>query len=133
MFYFCDPDGHTDFVQNTSPMAVNEMTPRIGSISVKNTVCTDVDSAFLCAYGLPEMPIEKISLENIEADFLPEDKQRLDRPVMMDRFEPIKGVGVWACNVKELNMENVTITGSSTKEPILKNVETTSFEEVNYK
>ena len=133
MFYFCDPDGHTDFVQNTSPMTVNEMTPRIGSIRVKNTVCTGVDSAFLCAYGLPEMPIEKISLENIEADFLPEDKQRLDRPVMMDRFEPIKGVGVWACNVKELNMENVTITGSSTKEPILKNVETTSFEEVNYK
>ena len=36
MFYFCDPDGHTDFVQNTSPMTVNEMTPRIGSIRIKN-------------------------------------------------------------------------------------------------
>ena len=53
--------------------------------------------------------------------------------VMMDRFEPIKGVGVWACNIKKLDMENVTITGSSTKEPILKNVETTLFEGVNYK
>ncbi|NLH63737.1 MAG: glycoside hydrolase family 28 protein [Erysipelotrichaceae bacterium] len=125
MFYFCDPDGHTDYVQNTDPMPVDDMTPKIGRIRIKNTKCIGVDSAFLCAYGLPEMPIEQISLENVEADFLPEEEQRKDRPVMMDRFEPIKGIGIWACNVKEIDMKNVKIVGSSEKEPILQNVSKT--------
>lgn len=130
MFYFCDPDGHTDFVQNTNPAPVNEMTPKIGSISVKNTVCTGVDSCFLCAYGLPEMPIEKIELQNVQADFLPAEQQKEDRPVMMDHFTPIKGVGVWAANVEELILHAVTIHGAQEKEPVLQNVDKTSFEEV---
>jgi polygalacturonase len=132
MFYYCDPDGHTDYVQNTDPMPVNEMTPKIGTLTVRNTVCSGVDSAFLCAYGLPEMPIEKIVLENVEAQFLPADQQKKDCPVMMDRFEPIKGVGVWACNVRELNLKNVTIQGAGEESPVLKNVGTAAFEELRY-
>ena len=132
MFYFCDPDGHTDFVQNTDPAPVDELTPKIGSIRVKNTECVGVDSCFLCAYGLPEMPIEKISLENVTASFLPKEEQRLDRPVMMDRFEPIKGVGIWACNVKEMDIKNVTIHGANETEPVLKNVLTAAFDQLNY-
>ena len=132
MLYFCDPDGHTDYVQSTDALPVDEMTPRIGSIFVENTVCTGVDSSFLCAYGLPEMPIEKITLENVDAQFLPKEQQRLDRPVMMDAFEPIKGIGVWACNVKEIAMKNVTIAGSDPKEPVLSNVPAAHFENVQY-
>jgi polygalacturonase len=133
MFYFCDPDGHTDFVQNTDPAPVDEMTPKIGTIIVKNTVCTGVDSSFLCAYGLPEMPIEKIMLEDIDASFLPAEKQRADRPVMMDRFEPIKGAGIWAANVTEIDMKNVTIAGSNDHEPTFKNVEKVSSSQVIFK
>lgn len=132
MFYFCDPDGHTDYVQNTDFTEVNELTPKIGRISVRNVKCTGSDSAFLCAYGLPEMPIENITLENVEAEFLPEEKQKFGSPVMMDRFEPIKGIGIWACNVKELHLKNVTIKGAQEKEPVLKNVIATSFEELHY-
>jgi hypothetical protein len=43
------------------------------------------------------MPIEKIELENVEADFLPAEQQRAGPAGHDGSFEPIKGVGVWAC------------------------------------
>lgn len=64
MFYFCDPDGHTAYVQDTAPVPVDFRTPRIGEIRLRYVTCTGVDASFFCAYGLPESPIEKIAIEN---------------------------------------------------------------------
>ena len=60
MFYFCDPDGHSDYVQNQSFHPVDDKTPTIGTIRAENITCTGADACMLVAYGLPERYIENI-------------------------------------------------------------------------
>lgn len=132
MFYFCDPDGHTDYVQNQEPAPVDEMTPAIGSITGRNIECKGASASIVCAVGLPERPIEKLVFENINASFLPENERVPERPVMMDNFDEMSGRSIYAKNVKELVVSNVNITGSVDSEPELIGVEHTTFENVKY-
>jgi polygalacturonase len=122
MFYFCDPDGHSDYVQNQEPAPVDEMTPAIGSITGRNINCKGVSACVLCAVGLPERPIGKLTFENIKASFLPENERVPERPVMMDNFDEMSGRGIYAKNVEELVLNNVEIKGSVDTEPEMINV-----------
>ena len=133
MFYFCDPDGHSDYVQNQAPAPVDEMTPSIGSITGRNMNCKGVSACVLCAVGLPEMPIGKLTFENVDVSFLPENERIPERPVMMDNFDEMSGRSIYAQNVKNLVLKNMTITGAADSEPELKNVEKCDFTEVSYK
>ncbi len=122
MFYFCDPDGHSDYVQNQAPAPVDEMTPVIGSIKGRNIVCEGVSACVLCAVGLPESTIKELDFENIKVNFLPESERTPDRPVMMDNFDYMSGRSIYAKNVDKLVLKNVEINGSADKEPELENV-----------
>ncbi len=132
MFYFCDPDGHSDYVQNQEPAPVDEMTPSIGSITGRNINCEGISACMLCAFGLPEMPISELRFENIKASFLPENERVPERPVMMDNFDEMSGRSIFAKNVKKLILNNVSICGSVDKEPELANVEDVLLEKVEY-
>ena len=124
MFYFCDPDGHTEYVQSQEKCPVDYRTPRVGSISIKDVDCTGVDASFVCAMGLPEAPIEKISLENIKVSYLEENKRTPQRPVMMDGFPEMSGRSIFLKNVKEIDINNVSIEGSADDEITSENVST---------
>jgi polygalacturonase len=132
MFYFCDPDGHTDYVQNQEAAPVNEMTPAIGTISGRGINCTGASACVLCAVGLPESPIGKLDFENIRVSFLPEGERVPERPVMMDNFDEMSGRSIYAKNVKELVLKDVKISGSVDKEPELIGVENKVLEGVEY-
>lgn len=119
MFYFCDPDGHSDYVQNQDKAPVDEMTPAIGSITGRDISCKDVSACVLCAVGLPERPIGKLVFENIDVAFLPEDEMISERPVMMDNFDVMKGRSIYAKNVDNLVLKNVTVKGALDNEPEL--------------
>lgn len=123
MFYFCDPDGHSEYVQGQYFMPVDYRTPKIGNLTVRDCVCTDVSASFVCAYGLPEAPIESITLENVEASFLPEGERVPTRPIMMDNFDKMAGMSLFVKNVKNLTCKNVTVTGDAIQEPEIINVE----------
>ncbi len=123
MFYFCDPDGHTDYVQNQNPLPVDYRTPRIGSITIKDVICTGVDASFVCANGLPESPIEKIALENCKVTYLQEGKRTPQCPIMMDGFPKLSGVGIYLKNVKSAVASGVTIEGSADDSPRTENVD----------
>ncbi|SFB87860.1 glycoside hydrolase family 28 protein [Butyrivibrio sp. YAB3001] len=130
MFYFCDPDGHSDYVQNQNPAPVDEMTPSIGSITGRNISCSDVSACVLCAVGLPERPIGKLLFENVSVSLLPKEERIPERPVMMDNFDEMSGRSIYAKNVKELVLKNMTISGSEDKEPELISVENSQIENV---
>ena len=123
MFYFCDPDGHTEYVQGQDFKPVDYRTPKIGTITVKDVVCTGVDASFVCAYGLPEAPIERIEIENAQVSYLTEGERAPQRPIMMDNFPPISGRSLVLKNVKEVICKNVTVTGSVDDAPELNAVE----------
>ena len=117
MHYFCDPDGHSSYVQSQEMAPRDYRTPEIGTITLKDVECSGVNTTLVCACGLPESPIEQISLENVEASFLPEAERKPGVPVMMDGFEPVSGETLWLKNVKNLNALNVHIQGENVREP----------------
>ena len=132
MFYFCDPDGHTDYVQNQGYLPVDYRTPRIGTIEIKNVTCTDVNASFVCAYGLPEAPIEKLTIEDTKVSFLPEEQRSPKCPIMMDHFEPMSGKSLFVRNAGEVVCRNVTIEGSADREPEVIHVEKQELEGLKY-
>ena len=129
MFYFCDPDGHSKYVQDKKSHEVDDMTPSIGKISISDTVCHGVDASLLCVEGLPEMPVEAIELKGISADFIHCGKRVDMTPVMMDQFEPISGIPIFAENVKQLTVDDVSVTGEDLNEDVLAGIADSSFKD----
>lgn len=111
MFYFCDPDGHSDYVQTREPLPVDYRTPTIGTITCKNIICTNVVVSGGYFSGLPEQPIENITFQNISITFAPEDQRTPEFPIMADKVEAVEGLGIFADQVETLLLENVTLQG----------------------
>lgn len=132
MFYFCDPDGHSDYVQNQEEAPVDDMTPKIGSITARNMTCTNAQACMICAYGLPEMPIEELNFSNIKVSYLEADKRTPMVPVMMDNFDPMDGRSIFARNVKKLVLKDIEITGATDDAPELINVAARDIDNVKY-
>ncbi|MCR4904002.1 MAG: glycoside hydrolase family 28 protein [Butyrivibrio sp.] len=119
MFYFCDPDGHSDYVQSQDLAPVDEMTPKIGSITARRITATGASACAICAFGLPEMPIDELNFSDIKVSFLPEDVRKPQNPIMMDNFDPMSGRSIFARNINKLILNNIEISGSVDTEPEL--------------
>ena len=77
--------------------------------------------------------IEQITIENLEAYYLPETERQPAVPLMMDGFEPVSGESIWLKNVAALNVKHLTIHGEAVKEPVYlgethPNIQDLSFE-----
>ena len=117
MHYFCDPDGHSSYVQNQAMAPRDYRTPTVGRITLKDVECRDCSVSLVCACGLPESKIEKITLENVKADYCDEKDREPAVPIMMDGFDPVVSETLWLKNVDELAVNNLEITGANVQEP----------------
>ena len=133
MFYFCDPDGHSDYVQNQEARPVDEMTPVVGTIRLQNVECRGADASFVCVCGLPERPVGGIILDGVKVSFLPEEERKPQNPVMMDNFPDMSGVSMYLKNVEDVEIKDVVIAGAADAEPTLENVKNFQFENLTYK
>jgi polygalacturonase len=131
MFYCCDPDGHSFYVQDQGAKPVSEMTPVIGTITMRDIEVTGAEAAFITAYGLPESPIELIDAENISVSFNPYAEPV--KPLMMDNFPEFTRKGLFLKNVKDVQLKNLTLVGSSDNEPDVENVAQLKTENVLFK
>lgn len=106
--YFCDPDGHSEYVQSQEALPVDERTPRVGRIAFKNVTATGVSCAgyFL---GLPEQPIEEVLMEDVSIQCAEDAKPM--QPAMADCVPHITRAGVVASDVAKMILKNVIITG----------------------
>ena len=109
MFYFCDPDGHGPYVQCREPLPVDEYTPRLGTLTMENIVATDAQFAGCYFDGLPEQPIERVSMKNVTITFDPAAKE--GQAAMADNRPFVKKLAIYAENVKEIDLHNVKIEG----------------------
>lgn len=87
--YYCDHDGHSDYVQNRAPAAVTDLTPHIGTILAEDIDLHDVSTATGAFLGLPEatagpVTLRDIRIHNYEPDAVPEP------PVMADHIRAIR-------------------------------------------
>ena len=112
MFYFCDPDGHTQYVQNPAALPVDDRTPKIGTVFLRNITCDGISAVVLAAAGLPESPIGEIRMEHVLARFLPAG-QRVPRiPLMRDNCPEMSGRGILVENADRMLLRDVEILGS---------------------
>ena len=125
MFYFCDPDGRSDYVQTHEALPVDEMTPTLGTLEMENITATDAQYAGCWFSGLPEHPIEGVKMHNVKISFAPHAKA--GQAAMMCGADASCKVGVHAENVQRIELHNVAITGYEGERLQLTNVD--SFEE----
>lgn len=109
MFYYCDPDGHSDYVRSKKPLAVDELTPCVGDIVCRNVECTDCAYTGVYFYGLPEQPIQSITMENVSISFAKLIEPGM--PEMLDDVNPVAGLAFFANNVKQILLSNVKFAG----------------------
>lgn len=120
MFYYCDPDGKTEYVYSKECLPVDERTPYLGKFHFKDIICDNVNIAAGTFYGLPEQPIKEIILENVNFKYALNPKEGI--PAMMSFLEPMKGRGLIFSNVGNVSLSNVTFDGLKNEETELENV-----------
>ncbi len=69
MFYFCDPDGRSDYVQSHEPLPLDDATPTWAGLTMENITATDAEYAGCWFSGLPEQPVEKVKMNNVSICF----------------------------------------------------------------
>ncbi len=114
MFYYCDPDGHTEYVYSKEKLPVDDRTPYLGKFVFKDIDCEDVNVAAGTFFGLPEQPIDSITIDNVSFHYA--ENPVADKPAMMDGLESMSGRGIILSYVNEVNIKNVTFTGLKNKE-----------------
>ena len=110
-------------MQSQEARPLDDLTPRIGKINARHIDIERAGACIVCAYGLPESPIEQITLEDVNASFLPKEEAVSLVPIMMDNFPAMSAKSFFFKNVKSVNLKNVNIAGSADKAPEYINVE----------
>lgn len=108
-FYFCDPDGKTQYVQSRELYPVDDRTPSIRKMIFENMECTNCHVAAAYFDGLPEQKIEEIVMKHVHISYA--ENPKFDRPAMSDGVPMSSKRGLFARNVTKLYLEDVTITG----------------------
>lgn len=108
-FYYCDPDGLTEYVRTKQPLPVDERTPNIKKLAFRNISCKNCHVAAAFLYGLPEQKIERVEMKNITVSYA--EKTMSGVPAMMEGSIPCTKQGIYANNITSLEIENVKIEG----------------------
>lgn len=119
LYYFCDPDGHTEYVYSREKRPVGDDTPYMGKFVFKDIECTECEC--MCAYfdGLVEQPVKEILLENVSFSFKEDAKPF--KPAMLEFVRDYCKEGVYIDNVEKVTLKNVTFDGVQGDTVIRKN------------
>ncbi len=109
--YFCDPDGHSPWVQSREPQPVDETTPTVGSIVFERVRASACEACAGYILGLPERPVESVTVKDCSFSFIPDAPPRV--PAMADGVPKIHNQGIVARFIRELKVENVKMEGIS--------------------
>ena len=105
--YYCDPDGHSPYVQDRHALPVDDRTPSIGTISMQHVQATDAANVGY-VLGLPEMPVEHLVMDDVTIHVNPEHKPMVC--IMAEGIEATVGAGLVLENVKQFD-NRMTVTG----------------------
>ena len=120
-FYFCDPDGKTDYVQSRELMAVDDRTPVLKRFVFEDIKAENCHVAATYFDGLPEKKIEEVVFRNISVTYSPDPKP--ERPIMSSGVEECTLKGFYVRNVKRLVVDNVTVTGQQGEKAIFEGID----------
>ena len=105
----CDPDRYTEYVWSREKLPVDDRTPHLGEFCFRNMECTGTEVAGCYIDGLPESPIDSVTLENIRISYAEDAKPGV--PAMQNFAEPRCRLGLYLDFVKEIHIRNVSLEG----------------------
>lgn len=120
-FYFCDPDGKTEYVASKEPLPVDDRTPSINRLLFKNINAKNCHVAGAYIYGLPEQKIGRVTFENIDVTYAADAKSGV--AAMMLGCEEASRKGIVVNNIKELVLKNVKVSGCDGDQVVAGNVD----------
>ena len=120
-FYFCDPDGHTEYVRTKEALPVDDRTPDIRSLTFRNIQADNCHVAAAFFYGLPEQKIGRVEMSNVRVNYAAETQTGV--PAMMEGVEPMTRSGLFAANIKTLVLHNVEIQGQDGEAMVLEHID----------
>lgn len=121
-YYFCDPDGKTQYVQSRDFTPVDERTPKIGKLKFERITAKGCRVSAMYAEGLPEEKVEEISLKNIKISFTDEEVPA-EAAIMTSNAEQCSKKGIYMKNVHTLKISDVTVEGNTGESIILEEVD----------
>lgn len=119
MYYFCDPDGHSEYVWSREKRPVGDDTPYMGKFVFRNIDCADCECMAGYFDGLVELPIKEIVLENVNFAFKKDAKPFT--PAMLEYVSDYCKAGLYVDNVQKITLKNVTFKGVEGENLIIKN------------
>ena len=120
MFYFCDPDGKTEYVYSKEKLPVDDRTPYLGKFTFKRIRAINAEWAAGYFYGLPERPIGKICIEDSSFSF--KEVASSGKPAMMSFIDDVSKLGLFFNGVEEVELKNVRLEGYVGERIIKENV-----------
>jgi polygalacturonase len=111
LYYHCNGGRGVDAVSNRQALPVTSATPAFKQISLTGIRATGVKLAAAWVWGLPEAPIEGLSLKDVSI-VMDEAWAVVGEVEMADGVEAVVGQGFFGRNVKGLELTRVTIQGA---------------------
>jgi polygalacturonase len=118
-YYFCDPDGHTEYVWSREKHPVGDDTPYMGRFVFKDIEAVECECMAAYFDGLVDLPVKEITLENVGFSFKPDAKPA--RPAMLEYVTEHCKEGIYIDNVEKVTLKNVTFEGVVGEHIIKKN------------
>lgn len=120
-FYFCDPDGKTEYVQSRETYPVDDRTPYIKTLIFEDIDAKNCHVAAAYLEGLPEQKIDEIVMRNIKVNYA--DNPKCDVPAMSNGVTACTRKGIFARNIKKIILDNVEIAGQDGDAVVLESVD----------
>lgn len=119
-YYQCggtDPNDMELFSLEKLP--VNEDTPIFRNIYISNVTARDVKCAAGFIYGIPEMPVTSLHIDNFVCSMTKGDHGVESSPIMAWHIPPTSGHGFYCANMKDVSFNNVHIDVEKTSSIII--------------
>lgn len=109
-FYHCGPEGKTELVGDRAARPVGPGTPAIRGLHLAHLTATRVHASAGHLFGLPESPIEDLSIEDLSVTFA--DEPRPGVPEMADGLVPVTREGLRLSGVRGALLTRVRVRGA---------------------
>ncbi len=109
-FYYCGTDGKSEYVGTKEALPVDDRTPRVGTIVIRDVECRNCHVAGLYFYGLPESKIECVDMKNVRISYA--ENAEPGRAAMMAGCETVSKKGIFVRNAVKVKLKNVTLNGN---------------------